>query len=243
LDGIGLKDEAGPAAKREKAQVADLIREIGRRLENVYGRPEIPQGNPLSILIRTILSQNTSDVNRDRAYTELWNAFRSYDEILESPITSLEAAIRSGGLARQKAIAIKNALLWVKERYGNYDLSPICEEAPERAEKLLTSIKGVGIKTARVTLLFGCGMALFPVDTHIARVLRRLGVVPASWSREKIHRFLDGKVEPGVEAPLHLNIIRLGRNVCLARKPRCEECPLHDICEFARRKTKGENSE
>jgi len=187
LDGIGLKDEAGPAATREKAQVADLIREIGKRLEDVYGRPEIPEGNPLSILIRTILSQNTSDVNRDRAYTELWNAFRSYDEILESPITSLEAAIRSGGLARQKAIAIKNALLWVKERYGNYDLSPICEETPERAEKLLTSIKGVGIKTARVTLLFGCGMALFPVDTHIARVLMRLGwCLPSGAERKSI---------------------------------------------------------
>ena len=152
MDGIGLKDEAGPAAQPGKAQVTDFIKEIERRLEDVYGRPEIPQGNPLSILIGTILSQNTSDVNRDRAYTELWKAFRSYDEILESSITSLEAAIRSGGLARQKAIAIKNVLIWVKERYGNYDLSPICEEAPERAEKLLNKALNIQNLESKTTL-------------------------------------------------------------------------------------------
>ncbi len=209
------------------------LEEIRKRLNSFFDKPRIPHGDPLSVLIRGILSQNTSDANRDRAYRELKKRFKSYDEILKAPLEELENAIRSGGLARQKALRIKKVLKWVKDKYGRFDLSPICNENPEKAQELLMSINGIGIKTARVTLLFGCGMRVFPVDTHIARIMRRTGIVPPNWDREKIHRFLDGRIREGEEAAFHLNLIRLGREICLARRPRCSECPIRDLCNFA----------
>lgn len=209
---------------------AEKLAKIHELLLEKYGKPEIGDKDPLSILIKTILSQNTSDLNRDRAYDALIAKFGgNFEKIMEADVSEIEEAIKVGGLAKQKAATIKRTLEWVKENFGKFDLTELCGD-PE-AEKKLTSIKGVGIKTARVTLLFGCQHDSFPIDTHIYRVLKRTGVIPPNASREKAHTIVDELITPKIADVLHLNIIRLGREICHARKPKCEICPIAAICE------------
>ncbi len=217
---------------------SEKLKEAHRLLLNHFGEPELKGHDPLSILIKTILSQNTSDLNRDRAYEALMRKFNGdWDRILNADVREIQEAIKVGGLAVQKAATIKRALEWVKSNMGKLDLTPLCGD-PE-AEKKLTSIKGVGIKTARVTLLFGCEQDKFPIDTHIFRVMKRLGIIPQNVTREKAHRLVDEILEPGIADVLHLNIIRLGREICHARNPECDICPLKELCDYAKAKSKG----
>ncbi len=210
---------------------ADKLREAHQLLLKHFGRPDIRDHDPLSVLIKTILSQNTSDLNRDRAYNALMERFGSFENVLNADLSEIEEAIKVGGLARQKAATIKRALQWVMDNYGKLDLSGLCDD-PD-AEKKLTSIKGVGVKTARVTLLFGCKQDRFPIDTHIFRVLKRLGIVPPNATREKAHGIIDELIPPNIADVLHLNLIRLGREICHPRKPDCDNCPLKSICDYA----------
>ncbi len=216
---------------------AEKLKEAHRLLLKHFGRPDIKEHDPLAVLIKTILSQNTSDLNRDRAYNALMERFGSFENVLNADVSDIEDAIRVGGLAVQKARTIKRALQWVKETFRRLDLTPLCDD-PD-AEKKLTSIKGVGVKTARVTLLFGCKQDRFPIDTHIFRVLKRLGVIPPNVSREKAHEMVDGIIEPDVADVLHLNLIRLGREICRSNRPKCDICPLQRICQYASNSVSG----
>lgn len=220
-------DEAG----RQERRIGSII----GALERSFGVPKWRGKRPvLETLISGILSQNTNDRNRDRAYELLRERFPKWEDVLRARSGSVAAAIRVGGLANQRAKRIKGLLSWVKETYGGFDLQFICEMEPEEATGLLLPLKGVGIKTVRVVLLFACGKDVFPVDTHILRVSRRLGLLPPNCSAWKAHQIMGGLV-PGRRAySFHLNLIRLGRVICKPRGPLCWECPISRWCGHGR---------
>jgi len=195
-----------------------------------FGMPAVPEKRePLDELVRTILSQNTNDRNRDRAYRALQERFGEWEEVLEVSAQELEAIIAPAGLGPTKSGRIRDILERVYKD-GDRDLLNLCTLTEQQAMKKLMSIKGVGPKTASCVLLFSCGHPVFPVDTHVFRVARRLGLVPEGCDRVKAHEAL-AKVVPREHClELHLNMIRLGREVCRPSRPLCRECPLADLC-------------
>jgi len=217
--------------------VREKLGEIHRRLLKLYGPVDLSRErrSPFDSLILTVLSQNTNDELRDRAFASLKKKFPAWEMLLDATLEELEAAIKVAGLSGQKARTIKRCVEKVYRERGNFDLSFLGKMAPEEAYSYLRSIKGVGDKTAAVVLLFNFGMKLFPVDTHVARVTKRLGLVPEGFSPEKVRRRLEEYLEDGTHASLHLNLIRLGRSICKSRRPVCAQCPLEDLCEYAAR--------
>lgn len=221
----------------ESTPSEDILRRRAQRIHqgllNRFGEPSwrhpLP---PLDELVSTILSQNTNDGNRDRAFENLRRRFSTWEAVRDAPTEEVIEAIRSAGLAQQKAPRIQEVLRAITHERGKLELEFLKEmDAPE-AQSWLQQFKGVGPKTAAIVLLFSLGKPAFPVDTHIHRVTRRLGLIPAQASAEQAHRILAKLFEPEVYAPVHLNIIRLGREVCQARKPKCEVCPLTKECEY-----------
>jgi endonuclease-3 len=216
------------------------VARVTRILERRLGKPDPwePEGDPLEVLLVTILSQNTNDVLRDRAYERLRERFATDEALLAAPVRSIAAAIRVCGLHRQKAERIKRVLRWSLGRFGALSLEALCRMPTEEAFAALASINGVGPKTAAVVLLFGCGRDIFPVDTHCHRTVRRLGFLPARqltgtrFGREQTFLAMQPLVPKGKALSLHLNLIRLGRTICRAPRPRCYECPLVTECRF-----------
>lgn len=194
---------------------------------------EIPKRRPvIEVLVRTILSQNTNDRNRDIAYQTLRKRFTDWEEVMNARLKEIESAIRSAGLPRAKAKAIKETLKKVYMRWGKFDIDKeVCSMSKEEFFSFFGSIKGVGIKTLSVVLIFSCGKPVFPVDTHIYRVSKRLGLIPDNVSREKAHEILDTLVPDEMKLPLHLQMIEFGRKVCKP-SPLCYECGLTSICEY-----------
>jgi endonuclease-3 len=219
------------------------VRRIARLLEKTYGRPrkETP-GDPLDTLILTILSQNTNDRNRDRAYDALKATFPHWEDILRSRRRSLVRAIRAGGLAEQKAGRIREILRWVKGYFGGFSLSALHKTDSETIREIFGGLKGVGPKTVHCLLLFGLGREAFPVDTHVLRVGIRLGFIPARMSAEKAHRWMSPLVPNGESYSLHINLIRLGRSFCRARNPRCSDCFLKKDCLYFRQSSPRKRS-
>ena len=212
------------------------VRAILRRLERRFGELSPPRASdPLDELILTVLSQHTSDVNADRAFTSLRTAFPTWGQVVAAPEAALADAIRSGGLANTKAPRIQAILGEVYEREGAYDLSRLRDLADAEARAYLTSLPGIGPKTAAVVLSFALGRDAIPVDTHVHRVARRLGLVPAKASAERTARLLHDLVPDGLRTSLHVGLIRLGREICKAPMPRCALCPLNDLCPTAPR--------
>ena len=185
------------------------------------------------MLIRGVLSQNTSDVNSGRAYDSLREKFATWEDLAGAAPKDIAGAIRSGGLADQKAATIKCILDWLSSRDG-YSLDFLRQLDSEEVEARLTAIKGVGVKTARLVLLFGFGRPVFVVDTHVLRVSKRLGLIPARCTREKAHVLLDDLVPDERKYSGHLNMIEHGRRTCLARSPDCPGCPVRRWCLYVR---------
>jgi len=211
-------------------------RTVLNRLRKRYGELVPPRRtDPLEELILTVLSQHTSDVNAERAFAALRAAFPSWEDVVRAPTRALANAIRSGGLADTKAPRIQAILREVGERRGVFDLSYLAELSDEEARAELVSLPGVGPKTAAVVLSFALGRDAMPVDTHVHRVTRRLGLVPPKASAERADRILHELVPEGLRTPLHVALIRLGREICKAPTPRCHLCPLQDICPTAPR--------
>jgi len=206
-------------------------------LEKNYGRPQPVAGktDPVEQLVLTILSQNTNDVNRDRAMGRLTARFPTWEDVAGASAESIEAAIRVGGLGRQKAGRIKEALKWMKDTFGEYSLESLKDMGTADAYEMLTSLKGVGPKTASIVLLFGFGRPAFPVDTHIRRVSTRLGLLPEGVSYNDAHRILGNIFEAEDYYPIHINLIKHGRRVCKWRKPLCGECFLSRLCPWPAR--------
>src|SRR5262249_50346322 len=192
--------------------------------------------DPLDCLIETILSQSTSNKNSQRAYANLKARFPTWDGARRARATSIEAAIRVGGLAHQKSIRIKKLLNEIYERRGSLDLSFLITTPLGDAFQFLISFKGVGPKTAACTLLFACNRPVFPIDVHIFRIARRLGLLPQKCSDEQAHRMMAEVIPSSSYYETHINLIRHGRRTCRPRDPRCEDCCLVDYCLYYRAK-------
>jgi endonuclease-3 len=217
------------------------LRKVSGLLAERYGRPDLcaHETDPVRNLVLTILSQNTTDANRDRAYDRLVKRFPSLPALAAARPPELEEAIRVGGLARAKAKSILGALARIREERGSYSLDFLRGRPLSEARAYLTSFPGVGVKTANILLLFSFGMPAFPVDTHVLRVTKRLGLVPGASTLAKAALSLEPHVRAGDHGPLHLNLIRLGREVCRPRNPLCAECPLLAVCPEGKRRTKA----
>ncbi|MCU0642760.1 MAG: endonuclease III [bacterium] len=202
-------------------------------LEQKFGIPRRDSIlDPLSNLILTVLSQNTNDKNRDQAYRRLKERFPGWDQVMKTDVREIEDAIRPGGLAKQKSENIQNILRWIQHEYGRLNLDSLCDENPDAAIEKFCQLKGIGIKTISVVLMFSCGVDIFPVDTHVHRICRRLGFVPDKATAERTFWMMRSLVPKGKSFSLHMNFLKLGRTICLARKPRCEQCPISKLCDF-----------
>ena len=212
-------------------KLKEKVRDIDRILEEEFGIPERwGHKDPLSSLVQTILSQNTNDNNSGRAYDNLRERFPSWEKVLEADVEEIADAIRVGGLANQKSVSIKGVLKWLKDTYGELNLDFICDMDPEDAIEMLLKLKGVGLKTVNVMLCFACGKDVFPVDTHILRITRRLALAPENATADKAHEIMGQLFPEGKAFSLHMNLIRFGRAICHARKPECDRCPLIKHC-------------
>jgi endonuclease III len=210
------------------------VRTITRRLERRFGQLSPPRASdPLDELVLTVLSQHTSDVNADRAFASLRAAFPTWAEVVAAPEAAVADAIRSGGLANTKAPRIQAILREVRDREGAFDLGRLRDLPDAEARAYLTSLPGIGPKTAAVVLSFALGRDTIPVDTHVHRVARRLGLIPPRASAEQADRLLHALVPDGLRTRLHVGLIRLGREICKAPTPRCALCPLKDLCPTA----------
>lgn len=216
---------ADPSASRRAAQVL-------RRLQRFYGPP--PEGrkhdDPMAELVQTILSQNTSDANSDRSYARLRQRFGSWEAILAAPIHEVADAIRIGGLAEIKAARIQKVLRQIDEDRGELSLDFLRGPRREAAMAYLLELDGVGRKTASCVLLFSLGKAAIPVDTHVHRVARRLGLIGSKATADQAHGILESVVPRERHYAFHMHLIRHGRQICNAPRPRCSECPLEAIC-------------
>jgi len=187
--------------------------------------------SPMDELISTILSQNTNDANRDTAFKRLKEKFPSWEAVRDAPIADVIEAIKPAGLANQKGTRIQAILHQISIEKGGLDLNFLKELDREEARAWLSRFKGVGPKTAAIVLLFSLDIPAFPVDTHIYRVTGRLSLRPQKMSVEEAHRWLENLFLPSQYGPAHLNLIRLGREICHAREPECQLCPLNKLCE------------
>jgi endonuclease III len=208
------------------------VRAIRDRLRQLYGRPvNQPHGHPIAELVRTVLSQNTSDINRDVAYGRLRERFPTWEEVRDAPLAEVIEAIRPGGLANTKAPRIQAIL----RQLGDHpDLDWLAEAPRSDAIEFLTSLPGVGRKTAACVLIFAFGRPEIPVDTHVYRVGGRLGLLREGGSFTDAHDEMLRVVDPDDAYELHINLIRHGRAVCRPR-PRCDECGLRRMCPYWRR--------
>jgi endonuclease-3 len=206
---------------------------LSKLLEKEYGEKNLrPSFNPLSELISTILSQNTSDHNSHRAFRDLKNNFKSWEELKDAPLRKVVQSIKTGGLERIKAIRIKKILVQIYKERGNFDLSFLKKWETGEIKKYLSKFKGVGDKTVACVLLFSLGRPVLPVDTHILRVSKRLGLLPPKSDSKKAHQILQKLIPPNLVYPFHLNLIEHGRKICKARILLCGDCILLKICKF-----------
>jgi endonuclease-3 len=206
---------------------------VHQQLIEFYGFPQwrnpLP---PIDELVSTILSQNTNDTNRDRAFQALKNRFPTWEEVRDADASLVIETIRPAGLANKKGPRIQNILKEITRQRGELDLSFLNEMSTDEARNWLLQFKGVGPKTAAIVLQFSLEKPAFPVDTHIYRVTGRLGIRPEKMSADQAHDFLAGLLPPETYYAAHLNLIRLGREICHARKPDCPRCPLQDYCDY-----------
>jgi endonuclease-3 len=224
--------EAWAASVVEEKPVGYIV----QNLERAYGVPvnKWTGWDVLDMLVSVILSQATSDVNSARTFDALKKRFPTWDAALRARVATIADTIRLGGLANQKAAVIKNLLKQIKERRGSLDLSFLRDSTPEEAARYLSQFRGIGPKTVACTLLFACGTEIFPLDTHIFRVLRRVGLIPPKCSDEFAHQVMNRVVPEGKFYSLHVNLIRHGRKLCRPRDPVCERCPVVEYCDFGR---------
>ena len=206
-----------------------------RILNETYGRLVWrSHGPPLDELIGTIISQATADINTERAFAELTARFPDWPSVMDAPPEAVIAAIRPAGLANMKGPRIQAALRHIYRQRGELSLDFLADMPLVEAMDWLTGIEGVGPKTAAIVLLFSFGRPVFPVDTHVHRVSGRLGLIPPRMNAVQAHAHLAEVAPPETYYPMHINLIRHGREICRARRPQCHICPLQDWCDFYR---------
>lgn len=217
----------------ERVREEKPFKYIVQNLESTFGEPQLaPKSDPLAMLINIILSQATSDANSERTFQNLRKRFKTWEKALAADETDIADAIRLGGLANQKARVIKDLLGQIKAAHKTLSLEFVEKMPDEEARDYLQSFRGIGPKTVACTLLFACHKEVFPLDTHIFRVLKRMGILPEKITDVKAHRLLDELAPSGKFYSLHVNLIRLGRKICRPREPLCEQCPLIEYCDY-----------
>jgi endonuclease III len=218
------------------------VRAIRDRLRELYGRPVWePHGHPIAELVRTILSQNTNDTNRDLAYNRLRDRYPTWEEVRDAPLDEIKDAVRPAGLADTKAPSIQEALARATVDGGEPDLDWLADADRDDAIDYLTALPGVGRKTAACVMIFALGKPEIPVDTHVFRVGGRLGLFPPRASFERAHDEMLRITDPEDAYELHINLIRHGRAVCRPQ-PLCEECGLRRMCPYYRRQRSAQVS-
>jgi endonuclease-3 len=201
------------------------------RLRRAYGDPPAPRRlPPLDELILTVLSQNTNDTNRDRAYADLRARFSTWDEVADAPLPAVARAIRHGGLGPTKSVRLREILRTLRARGIPLDARAFARMRSAALWDLLVGLKGVGPKTAACVLLFSLGRPYFPVDTHVHRIARRLALVPEDADPVEAQELIQAAAPPRAVYDLHMLLIRHGREICVARRPLCSACVLSDIC-------------
>jgi endonuclease-3 len=230
---VGEGGLGGGSLARLLAQPARHIQAVDDALADVYGDPPWePDGDPLGGLVATILSQNTSDINSDRAYFSLRGSFPTWEAVLQAPHDQLADTIRSGGLAQLKALRILEALATLQQRFGRLDLDWLADVQVPEARAILTGLHGVGAKTASCVLLFNLGKPAFPVDTHVHRLSLRIGFAGPKMSPAAVQDLVEASIAPERTYPLHVNLIRHGRQVCKALRPQCGDCRIRRLCRY-----------
>lgn len=220
-------------SETESATEEKPVGYIIQNLERAYGVPENRRtSDPLDMLVHVILSQATSDTNSNRTFAALKARFPTWDDALRARTSSIAATIRSGGLANQKAAVIKSLLRQLKDEHGTLDLNFLHDFSAEEAQNYLSRFRGIGPKTVACTLLFACLKEVFPLDTHIFRVLRRVGLIPQKCSDARAHKIMNNLVPGGKFYSFHVNLIRHGRALCRPRDPLCERCPIVEYCDY-----------
>lgn len=214
----------------------EIIRCISALLERAYGRPEFgPNDGPLDELILTILSQNTSAINYRRAYASLKSRFGTWDDVRNADPSEIEDAIRVGGLAHTKAGRIKRVLNEIHGLVGSTNLDLLADMPDKEARDFLMRFDGIGIKTASCTLMFSLGRPVFPVDTHVHRISKRLGLITSSVSAEAAHDVLQAMIPDELVYSFHVNLVTHGRRTCKAQNPKCDDCCLLMVCPTGQR--------
>ena len=207
------------------------IEEVIELLEQEYGPGKWqPDRDPIDVLIGTILSQNTSDANSGRAFASLKASFDSWEAVASAPAEHIAQVIQSGGLSQIKAVRIKQALEQIEKEQGRISLDSLKSKSMAEAEDYLMRLPGVGHKTARCVLLFSLGKPSLPVDTHVFRVAKRLGLIDSGVSIEKAPSLLQEQIPPSKVYQFHIHMIEHGRRICHARQPRCSRCILKRYC-------------
>ncbi len=220
----------------KQSELARRALDVHQRLLEFYGEPRwrnpLP---PVDELVSTILSQNTNDRNRDAAFQRLRARFPTWEEVRDAPPAGVVEAIRTAGLANQKGPRIQAVLREITQERGALDLAFLNDLPLEEARAWLKQFNGVGPKTAAIVLLFSLGRPAFPVDTHVYRVTRRIGLVPEKMPVEQAHLRMEALLPPESYYGAHLNIIRLGREVCHPRSPQCSVCPVVELCAYGQK--------
>ena len=218
----------------------DYLRALTEILEATYHRAahyeqdpplSAEPSTPLGILMVTILSQASNDVQTRKVYRALRERFGEWSEVARAPRADVQAVLKPGGLSQQKAKYLQAALADIYQRTGAYDLDFLRDRSDASVREFLTGLFGVGLKTAACVELFGLGRAAFPVDTHVSRIAKRLGLVSPTASPEKVQRALEPVVPDDLALALHLNLLAHGREVCTARVAHCDRCVLLSHCE------------
>lgn len=213
-----------------ESDVKEKILRAVRILKEEFGIPTWSPKKPLDELIVTILSQNTHDRNRDIAYRRLRDSFPTWYDVLSADVKTIEDVIKPAGLSVQKSQRIKAILGWIKDKYGELTLESLNSLSNEDSIEILTSQKGIGVKTAAVVLAFSMDRDICPVDTHVHRISKRLSWVGERYSSEATFYALRPLIPRNVAQTFHLNILKFGKTRCTARNPQCEGCPLKEDC-------------
>lgn len=209
---------------------------INQLLVKRFGIPYRPEKlpNPIDALIATILSQNTNDKNSYQAYKNLKKKYKSWQELADAPRTKIEHTIRIAGLGKQKSATIKNFLVTLKKNNGSLNLHYLKKMPDDEILNELTSIKGIGVKTASCVLLFSLDRNVCPVDTHVHRTLNRIGIVKTKTPDKTFEQIVKNLPE-GTAHQFHTNLIKLGREICKPAKPLCSICPIMKLCKFKKK--------
>jgi endonuclease-3 len=228
MSGVEVQSSRRPVSQSQEVR---KIRRVARKLESEYG-PRVfeKKSGPLSQLIMTVLSQNTTDANSLRAFWSLRERFPTWPQVHRAGVQEVADAIWSGGLAQIKAQRIKEILAQICRKYPQCDLSFLSSWSTERIKTFLAGFTGVGEKTIACVLLFALHRPVMPVDTHVLRVSKRLGLIPLKAGAEKAHHLLQAMVPQDLVYALHLNLIEHGRTTCKARNPNCDQCSLQSEC-------------